>query len=84
MNNINEYKDDKGGWRTLDEIKFIDYMASDEPRGRSNKCININEKIQRLQSWLLTSLIRFSPVGVDMARCYSHAIEVLNKLIAKA
>ena len=67
-------------WTTADEMKFIDYMASDEKRGMAKKQPTIEERKQKLMAWIKTSTKRKWGRKIDIDKCHNHAVNLYAKL----
>ncbi len=65
------------GWNTKDEIKFLNYMASNN--GRVSK-ISTADMIQRVQSWLDNFWNVKWGQGVHQSECKKHAVVLLDRL----
>lgn len=63
----------KYAWGTTDEKRALDYMASDEKRGRGLKRPTLIEKKRKLKAWLVTATSRRWDKAVDVEKCTHHA-----------
>lgn len=71
---------DSTAWTTNKELQFIEFMASDKPRGEGKYILNCQEKITRLQGWLNTYKERKHLVGVDYGKCAKLANKLIKEL----
>ena len=68
------------GWSEANEIKFLDYVVSDAPRGPYKHILTNKDKIQRLEGWLKTWTDRKRAVNVDHVRVEDYAKKLLEEL----
>ncbi len=66
------------GWDTWDELEFIGYLGSDEPRQEMIPSLDL--RILKVKAWIKTCPEREWGRNVNLAECYAHAEEVLNGL----
>ena len=70
---------DVNAWETEDEVNALNYMASREVRP-SGKIPSLEDRKERLESWLIYSTIRKWPDGVDVGWCRHYCQKLLREI----
>ena len=68
------------GWDTQDEIRVINFIASDEKRGTGKKAPTLEMRRAKIQTWLITADRRRWPSWIDVFQCRAHAMKKLSEL----
>jgi len=67
-------------WTTKDEIKFLNYMASEDSRGENRGAPSIAQRKEKIKSWMINKDSRKWVGSVDVKKCNDHAIMLLVSL----
>lgn len=67
-------------WSTANEIAAINYIASDEKRSGNRSIPSVEERKQKLETWLSTSYKRRWGHGVNVVKCQDQARKLLSLL----
>lgn len=73
----------KEAWSTLNEIKVIDYIGSDEIRIGTDKVPTPDQRKQKLMTWVVTSEKRNWNDAVDVFKCRIHAMKLYQAIEAE-